>query len=345
MDIDAIKTHLQQFFNNTPTVIIGSGLSLGEGISGMWALSQHLNEQIPERAEGLLLEEWEVIKNKLSEEMGLEDAMAFLKPESELIPLIIDCTAELILKDEMTVISSVLNGDKNLSLTGLIRHLTFNQDSLIIITPNYDRLIELACELAGIEIISGFINNYFCSHNPEIELDKIVKKEFKRKLKGPSEYKLTTKKHAKIFKPHGSLDWYEREGDIIRTSFPTKYKRLIITPGTSKFRAGYQKPFDYHREKANSHINKATSFLIIGYGFNDEQLEVHLKKRINDKVPTLLLVKDLSSNAKSICEKNEHINFLCESEGKTKVRINNIESIIDGRYWSLDEFINGVLMP
>lgn len=343
MDIDSIKTHLQQFFNNTPTVIIGSGLSLGEGISGMWDLSEYLIKHIPQRADGELLAEWGVIKEKLSYGLGLEAAMAYLGQESKLIPLIIDCTAELIIRDETSVISSVINGEKKLALTNLIKHLTFNQDSLIIITPNYDRLIELACELAGIEIISGFINNYFCSHNPDIEHDKIIKKEVKRNLRGITEYKLTTKKHAKVFKPHGSLDWFDCDGNIIRTNFPVKHRRLIITPGTSKFKAGYQKPFDYHREKSNYYINRATSFLIIGYGFNDEQLEVHLKNRINDRVPTLLLVKSLSPNAKEVCDKNDHITYLCESDGKTKVRIKNNEIIINGSYWSLNDFINEVL--
>ncbi|ELL3011989.1 hypothetical protein Q5V71_003859, partial [Escherichia coli] len=125
MNIDSIKLHLQNFFTNNPTVLIGSGLSLGEGIPGMKTLGEHLNTTIPKLVSGDLIREWGIISSKLNNGMGLEDAMAFLKDESELIPLIIQHTADLILKHENTVICSVINGEKNLAFTSLLNHLTF----------------------------------------------------------------------------------------------------------------------------------------------------------------------------------------------------------------------------
>ena len=65
MDVDAIKKHLQKFFESNPIVLIGSGLSLGEGISGMGALSLHLKEKIPLLVSGDLLEEWKEVEKKI----------------------------------------------------------------------------------------------------------------------------------------------------------------------------------------------------------------------------------------------------------------------------------------
>lgn len=344
MDIDAIKIHLQQFFSSSPTVLIGSGLSLGEGISGMWDLGQHLDLTIPKLIDGELLEEWKIISTKLKNGSGLEDAMASLKDESKLVPLIVNKTAELILKDESSVISSVINGEKTLALTSLLNHLTFNQDELVIITPNYDRLIELACEFAKLEIATGFINNYHCTNAPELDLHRFRIIEKRRTKRGSQEVIVKTKKHVKIFKPHGSLDWFKSGNTIIRTNFENKYNRMIITPGTSKFRAGYQEPFDWHREKANHYIKKAKSLLIIGYGFNDEQLEVHLKARIQEQIPTLLITHTLTPNAKRICENNPCITYIIAADNHSIVCIRGEMYKFDKKIWSLNEFVNEVLI-
>lgn len=119
---------------------------------------------------------------------------------------------------------------KNLAFTSLLNHLTFNQNELIIITPNYDRLIEIACEIAGLEISTGFINSYHCINNPEVELDKFKIAHSIKTTRGKSTVQIRTKKHVKIFKPHGSLDWFKADDKIIRTSFQNKHERLIITP-------------------------------------------------------------------------------------------------------------------
>ena len=65
----------------------------------------------------------------------------------------------------------------------------------------------------------------------------------------------------------------------------------MITPGLSKYRAGYESPFDTHRDLANQHIDKAARFLVIGYGFNDAHLQTHLVKRIRDGAPALIMTR------------------------------------------------------
>ena len=288
MDVDSVKKHLQEFYSLNSMVLIGSGLSLGEGISGMWHLSQYLKEQIPKLVSGALLDEWKIIADKIDSGVGFEDAMASLNQDSELIDHIVYETAKLIENEEEKIFKAVISDNRQLSLSPLLKHLLFNQNELVIVTPNYDRLIELACESLGVDIITGF-NSYYCGkHDPDNENDKIKVITQKRNTRGAIGVNVLIKKHVRILKPHGSLDWYEVNGNVIRTQINIDARRLIITPGTSKFRAGYQQPFDYHRESANRNIKKAKAILIIGYGFNDEQLEVHLIKKLREGIPAVM---------------------------------------------------------
>lgn len=194
MDIDSVKKHLQEFFIQSPLVLIGSGLSLSEGISGMWDLSQHLKKEIPKLVVGEQLEEWKQVEEKIDQNVGFEDAMASLQQGSALVPFIVSETTKLIGKDESSIIEAVVLQKKRLSFSLLLNHLLHNQNELIIVTPNYDRLIELACESIGIDIITGF-NGYYCGmHNPDGEKDRISVIDRRRNLKGGSTIKVTVKK-------------------------------------------------------------------------------------------------------------------------------------------------------
>src|SRR5690606_14272540 len=87
---------------------------------------------------------------------------------------------------------------------------------------------------------------------------------------------------VKLFKPHGSFDWFLGDSSPIRYCGELALPRHIITPGSNKFRNGYESPFDKHRERANESIDHASRFLIIGYGFNDDHLETHLKPKLRE---------------------------------------------------------------
>lgn len=84
----------------------------------------------------------------------------------------------------------------------------------------------------------------------------------------------------------------------------------------------------------------------MGYGFNDEQLEVHLLNKLREGVPTLVITKVLTPNAIRICDKLKNVTLVSvgTNDNETKIRINGVETLLIVNWWSLKEFINGVLI-
>ena len=165
-----------------------------------------------------------------------------------------------------------------------------------------------------------------------------------------SKVKLTYAKRVLLLKPHGSLDWFLMGDEPVRCSLPLELSRLIITPGLNKFRSGYDRPFDRHRERANSEIDKASRYLIIGYGFNDDHLETHLSPQLKKGLPGLIITRSLSENAKMIINNCSRIIAITAGEDPkidgAKVYYSGKEYFYQGpNIWDLGIFIEEVLEP
>jgi hypothetical protein len=89
----------------------------------------------------------------------------------------------------------------------------------------------------------------------------------------------------------------------------------MITPGLNKYKAGYNAPFDKHRELANDHINQAARLLVVGYGFNDAHLQTHLVNRIQAGTPTLILARTAAARVQKLAEDSP--NCICLAKPAT----------------------------
>lgn len=343
MELSALKKQLQKQLGDGLVLVVGSGLSCAEGVPGMGALGRHLVTHIPASLSPDDNTLWQEIY-PLIETVGLEAALLKHAPTPSLEAAIVQSTGDFIASAEGGIISEVFSNAKTLRLTRLIRHLLKPETGIPIVTTNYDRLVELACEEAGLGVDTMFSGHFAARLDPQDSYWSFCRSV---KLVGKNvRYKFASK--ANVFKPHGSLDWYHREGNPVRYAGSLPLPRLIITPGLNKFRSGYDSPFDKHREKANDAIDKARYFLILGYGFNDDHLETHLTPRIKSGVRTVILTYWLSSKARELAI--GHKNVIAaefQQEGDTV----GTRFIIDGaekfypdiNYWDLDGFVKGVL--
>jgi hypothetical protein len=157
--------------------------------------------------------------------------------------------------------------------------------------------------------------------------------------------KRAVRPHVQLSKPHGSLDWFTSEnGGIIRTDLPFQGSRKVVAPGGSKYRLGYESPFDVHRERANRAIDRATSLLVVGYGFNDDHLQTHLKP-IFASVPSVMVSYSLTDNARAFLSTNPDAVGIerGQTDDCSVVVCQKREIIVDRGIWQLDVLLREAL--
>lgn len=337
-----LKTRLQSHFSDGLTVVVGSGLSCAEGLPGMGKLAEHLRIHVGPALEKEDLKQWSKLEPLILDK-GLEAALLEVSPRPGVESQIARLTGQLIAEQERSVVSEVFNGTRILRLTKLVPHLLRPAAGLPVITTNYDRLVEVAIEEAGLGVDTMFIGRYAGKLNPlqsQLSFCRDVT------VKGGKAH-LSYQSRAIICKPHGSLDWYLRGDTPVHYAGDlTGATRLIITPGHNKFRNGYDSPFDRHRERANQFIDKASRFLIIGYGFNDDHLETHLAPAIKAGKPTLMLTHGLSEKAKKLAHLFANVIAIESMRDGTRMIIDKMEISLPNRtWWDLESFVRDILEP
>lgn len=345
-DLHEIKKRLQDHLSDGLVAVVGSGLSCAEGLPGMGELAAHLRAVVGASLSGTDLTLWTAIV-PLIEDKGLEAALLATPPTASLEATIASATAALVSERERKIVTEVFAGTRKLRLTKLAGHLLRTPNGLAIVTTNYDRLVEIAVEEAGFGVDTMFVGRFAGTLN-----ERESKLSFCRNVtfKKPN-FTYHYRQRAIVYKPHGSLDWYLRDGKPVcyAGDLPGS-TRLIITPGQNKFRNGYESPFDHHRSRANEAIDRASRFLILGYGFNDDHLETHLSPAIRGGKPTLMMTHSLSAKAEALAVGHANVIALDQAsdagvEG-TRIIIDKVESFVPGfAFWDVHSFIAEVLEP
>lgn len=283
MNFDDLVKLIQKHFTDDLVLVVGSGLSAAEGMPTMSGLADYLKAESGE-LRGADAATWNGVVTVLDAGGGLEAALLTHPPPESLETWIAGKTCELLMPKEREIMGSVIKGDQELRLTTFLRKVLKPANGLPILTPNYDRLIELGCEMAAFHVDTTAVGHYAGTFDAEHSCMGSARGIITRG-------KTTLIDHfprAIVLKPHGSFDWFRNGTNALRCTVEIEAERLIITPGLNKYKAGYSSPFDKHRELANHHIDRAARLLVVGYGFNDDHLQTHLEKRIREGTPTLI---------------------------------------------------------
>jgi hypothetical protein len=312
----------------------------------MGELADHLVATISPDLDSDDASKWETIKPLIATK-GLESALLETPPSSTLESAIAAATASFIGERERSVVAEVFAGTRKLQLTRLIAHVLKPSTGLPIVTTNYDRLVEIAVEEAGIGADTMFSGRFAGVLNERESRLSFCRNVIVKKRAVSYHFQ----PRALVYKPHGSLDWYLRDGKPVCYSGDLPgVSRLIITPGNNKFRNGYESPFDHHRSRGNEAIDRASRFLILGYGFNDDHLETHLSPAICGGKPTLMLTRSLSNSAETLALGNANVialeHFKQDGIEGTRVTIDKTQHFYPGlTLWEIDSFITEVLEP
>jgi hypothetical protein len=307
----------------------------------MAELSDHLRREIPILLAGNSDSNWDRVEAQLASGMGLEAALDAIPDGSDIISSIVDATAALMLASETRAVQETLQSGKPMPFSALIPHLLHAANSTEIITTNYDRLIEIAVEMAGYRVECAFPSAYYS------RLDQVAARaQVQGWIPEGRRIRKHTQPHVRLSKPHGSLDWYLIAHEPIRSVLNLGAPRLMVSPGSSKYLRGYDIPFDLHRERANEAIDRAARFLIIGYGFNDHHLETHLRNRLAAGVPAIVLTKSLTPSARQCVLEHPKMIALEQNDdpvGTHVVTSTSDEFFEDISIWELSKFVEEVL--
>ncbi len=337
MEIDALLKLIQDWTNRVPLIILGSGASVPFRLPSMWTLGEHLKSSIsftdPED-----IKQFEIFKETLNKVKDLESTLLQIQLRPNVLEKIIYETWSLVNRHDIEAFEQLLEGKTQFPLAELTTHLLQSaQRKVSIVTTNYDRLAEYAASFANAFICTGFSQNFIGHFSKSIHQQDLTK------LSG-------FKGQVNIWKVHGSLDWFKSEEESdrqlpYRTTIPINHKPLIVTPGLSKYYETQLEPFRTIFTEADNEIEKATSYLCIGYGFNDIHVQPKLLAQIKSGKPIIVITKELTPKTKQsiIDARCKQYILIEEANGKdTRVYYSSFsgEQIIpDVNYWSLSEYL------
>jgi hypothetical protein len=344
LDLSEVKKRLQDHLQEGLLLVVGTGLSSAEGVPGMGALAEHLKKVIPRRIGTTPDPGWEDVVASLDGGDHLETAMGKHVLHMTTVEAIVVETANLVGTVERQIIEAVLEGRRVLPFSTFAAHLFKAAKKFHLITPNYDRLIEVATEAAGIGVDCRFFGYLYGNPDPKRSADAHRESFI---AKGRPEFRF--RPCLCVHKPHGSLDWFEIDGKVVRCPVPLNRAPVIITPGTSKYRESFRRAFDEQRVAGIRGTESASRVMFVGYGFNDDHLEHGICPGLRLCKPSVILAKELTTNAKLAIERSSGTDVMALSAvsgSDLRTRISNSrgdELIVDEELWSLEGFNKGVI--
>jgi len=344
LELSVVKRQLQDHLQEGLLLVVGTGLSIAEGIPGMWPLGEHLKKVIPPQLTSAPDPAWDDVVKALDAGDHLEAAMGKANLKATTVDAMVEATAQLILAKELEVIAQVVSGAKTLPFTTFVKHLFKGGRKFHLITPNYDRLIELATEAAGLGVDTRFAGSLFGQSDPKRSADA-----HRESYMAGKNAAFRPVANLCVYKPHGSLDWFDVGGKVVRCPINTGKTPIIITPGASKYRESFRWAFDDQRTSGNRGVANSTRLMFMGYGFNDDHLEQHLCPDLKLTKPSVIMTRTLSDNARKAIANSAGVQVIAlsavsDTDSRTRVTTSfGDEIIVDEQLWHLDGFNKGVI--
>lgn len=323
MTEDEIFKVVQKYLENVPLILVGTGGTIPYGIPGMSQLSQYLLNELDCKYKAD--DEWSKFTGRIKSGVDLESALTELQLTDEIINDIKKSTWQLVTDADLDLLNNIIEKSTKLPIARLIqRFYNFHPKCVNIVTTNYDRVIEYACDQINVRLDTKFHGNY---------------------IKYFSANKLSMTNIVNLLKVHGSLDLFKDQDDLvyaipIQQKIPNGFIPEIVTPGSFKYRSVLQGTCRQILHDGDDLINNAKSYLCIGYGFNDEQIQANIIAGIRMGKPIVVVTKQISNKAYELLANNSK-QFVIIQENNCKANstefiVNNQKSYLDDTYWTVD---------
>lgn len=308
----------------------------------MGEIADQLKDHLSSGLVGDDLETWKRIAGKLTAGHGLEQALHSETISDPLYAEIVKVTSRAVAERESVAIAEIIGDSKLPPISRLLNHLAAGSPTVNVVTTNYDRLIEVQSEIAGLGVDVGYPGSYASLYDPKLSARTHKSIVLDGKIR-----RTITDRHVRVFKPHGSLDWIRTHNLVRRSMTHLVENPVIIAPGPSKYRAGYEEHFSRQREGACGVLRAAQRVIALGYGFNDDQLEQSWCAGLVCEKPLLIVTMDLTPNGQSLVGNSKSVIALSrtpENSAFTLVTETGASATyVDRDLWSLEGFINEMI--
>lgn len=322
MERNDIFRAVQELMRNPPLFLVGTGASMHYDLPGMDMLAGHLKTELNSKYAHDPV--WTTFLERLDNRIDLETALTGLFLSDEIRNDIVKETWSLVSDADLNLFEDLILKRKSIEDFSKLLSYFYNPapQKINIITSNYDRVIEYACDFAGLPLDVRFAGTYY---------------------KQMSTSPIAQRKSVNLLKVHGSLDLFQDAYQQVislplRREVPCGFIPCIITPGSEKYRTILQDPMRQTLYNAITMMEQATGYLCIGYGFNDEQIQANIITGIQHGKPILVATKGISDHAANLLANNGK-HFITLAEGRnpntTEVVIDRDIYVIEGNYWSI----------
>lgn len=312
MDIDDIYNTIQTYLKEPPLVIWGSGATIGFGLPSMAKLKDEIGDAIPT---------FEKNCTDLEAELGKDKYEADLPQIRKVIRDVVNA-ADIKAKEQL-----LKNAD---DFDGIKRLTSFCHDPhpkvMNVVSTNYDRILEYVWGYNGLRYTDGFEQQELSVFDENKFLDKDI---------------------INLMKVHGSLDWYDVDHEVRKLSSDFGYDPVMIPPGKNKYRTTHNSPYRELMQKSDDAIKKAPSFLVVGFGFNDEHITTSVSKKTKAGTPIVVVTMKVTPTTEKQLEKAKKVIYVEADTDINKSRIRIIENgntisdtIENGQFWTLNKFMD-----
>lgn len=298
---------------------------------GMPALRDELVEKMQERTlTATQASEWQSVVSALEQGGDLESSLNAVS-DHNLLRIVTEITGAFVSCLDRRFAYSIAQGSTEWPasrlLSRLIETLPESDGVLHVLTPNYDLLFEYACDFSGLPYTNGLFGGIERKEDwTAVERALLEPCKIRQGNKIKTVYR--PKKHARLYKVHGSLNYFLHRNAIVENNAwmwnpPEFAERVMITPGLSKYQALQR----YRRELlqyADGAVDSATHFLFLGYGFNDSHLEEYVKRKlVTQSSPGLIVTRDCNPRIESLLDQSENLWLFCKLDGEDGTKIFN----------------------
>lgn len=336
LSYEEVAKRAQHLLAERPVVVLGTGATIPHGLPSMSTLARELLASIKDHGD-----EWDSFADRLEETKDLERALHDVPLPQHAVNVLVRETWKIVSTKDIELYRQLLKGRVDFPLSDLFAYLLRTADAhLHVVTTNYDRVAEYATNTVGAYASTGATPGWL----QRFEATSVNRE----RPPSPGFEGLVT-----ILKVHGSLDWFrDRIDEVIAVplarTIPDEMTPLVVTPGVSKYKEVHKDPFRTVMSSADAVLRRATCYVCIGYGFNDEHVQPVLVNRVmKDGIPIVVITKELTAQTRAAFLSDPPKDFLFVEEALDGTRVYTpIDPgglVLTGvSIWQLRNFVNMV---